>query len=324
MDDFIKHKPPLTVLIFDYYIYFIPWLMGLFSSVFAFLATLFFNAKLAQNTEIIAILNSGVSFKRFLKPYLLGASMLFLLFLLLNTQIIPRAEKRKLKFEDEWIHEKKQTENNNIYSMINDSSVIHMESFNYRDSVGFNVIIEGFTGSKLQSRVYAGRLIWNKEKQLWTLEGYRRRIFNENGSEIILKKEKLDTLLAIKPEEFVVRSKYISSMTNPELNEYIRKETEKGSPGITKYYVELYKRTSIPFAFYVLTIMAVAVSSRKTRGGIGFSLGVGVLITFTYLLFIQIFGTMGNSGVISPWIAVWTPTVIFLFIALILLKTAPK
>jgi lipopolysaccharide export system permease protein len=324
MDDFIKRKPPLTTLVFDYYIYFIPWFMGLFSSVFAFLATIFFNAKLAQNSEIIAILNSGAPYSRFLKPYLLGATILFVLFLILNTQVIPRAEKHKLKFEDDWIRERKQTENNNIYSMLNDSNIIHMESFNYTDSIGFNVVIEGFSGSKLQSRVYAGRILWDKQKQLWVLEGYRNRIINADGSDKIIKRERIDTTLSIKPDEFIVKDKYISSMTNPELNEFIRKETEKGTPGISKYYVELYKRTSIPFAFYVLTLMAVAVSSRKSRGGIGFSLGVGVIITFSYLLFIQVFSTMGNSGVISPILAVWLPTAVFMCIAVLLLKNAPK
>ncbi|MFN4083415.1 MAG: LptF/LptG family permease [Bacteroidia bacterium] len=324
MNDFIRRKPPLFVLIFDYYIYFIPWFMGLFSSVFAFLATLLFNAKLAQNSEIIAILNSGVKYPKFLKPYLLGATFLFLIFLLLNTHIIPRAEKYKLKFEDDWIHDRKPTENNNLYSMLNDSSVIHMESFNYTDSIGFNVVLECFSQSRLISRVYAGRLIWDKQKQIWSLEGYRNRIFNADGSEIILKRERLDTVLLIKPDEFIVKSKYISSMTNPELNEFIRKEVEKGSAGTGKYYVELYKRTSIPFAFYVLTIMAVAVSSSKSRGGMGFSLGLGVIITFVYLLFIQVFSTMGNSGVIPAWVAVWAPTFIFMLIALLLLRLAPK
>lgn len=323
IDDFIKRKPPLLVLIFDYYIYFIPWFMGLFSSVFAFLATLFFNAKLAQNTEIIAILNSGLNYKRFLKPYLLGAFVLCSLFLLLNTQIIPWADKHRLKFEDDWIHEKKQSQNNNIYSMMNDSNIIHMESFNYVDSVGFNVVIESLANGKLASRIYAGRILWNREKFNWTLEGVRMRIF-DGDNEALLKYNRLDTSLSLRPDEFIVKSNYISSMTNPELNAFIRKETDKGAAGVSKYYVELYKRTAIPFSFFVLTLLAVAVSSRKSRGGVGVHLGIGVVLTFTYLLFMQIFNTMGNTGVMAPWLAVWTPTFIFLVVALVLLKKAPK
>ncbi|MDP1727783.1 MAG: LptF/LptG family permease [Bacteroidota bacterium] len=323
MDDFIKRKPPLSVLIFDYYIYFIPYFMGLFSSVFIFLSTLFFNSKLAQNTEIIAILNSGLSYGRFLRPYMIGASILFITFIILNTRLIPICDHYRLKFEDDWIHDIRVTQSNNIYNMLNDSNIIHMESFNYSDSSGFNFNLEGFANGKLVERTFANRLLWNRSKQCWTLETYTRRLF-VNDREQILKGLKMDTVLYLKPDEFFVKTKYVSSMTNPELNAYIRKETDKGSPQVNKYKVELYKRTAIPVAFFVLTILAVAVSSGKSRGGVGVHLGVGLIITFTYLLVIQVFNTMGNTGVLPPWIAVWIPSIVFFAIALFMLKRSPK
>jgi lipopolysaccharide export system permease protein len=324
IDDFIKKKPPLSVLIFDYYIYFIPYFMGLFSAVFVFLGTLFFNSKLAQNTEIIAILNSGLPYTRFLKPYLLGSSVLFVVFLFLNTQILPICDKYRLKFEDDWIHDNVQTQNNNIFNMLDDNNIIHMESFNYKDSVGFNFTLEAFRDGKLIERTFANRLIWNKEKNCWTFEGYVRRLFNPLQKEFLVKGLKMDTTLKISPDEFIVKTNYVSSMTNPELNEYIRKETEKGNPKVGKYKVELYKRTIVPVSFFVLTLLAVAVSSRKSRGGTGFHLGIGIIVTFVYLLLIQIFNTMGNTGVMVPWVAVWIPTIVFFFVALFLLKRAPK
>lgn len=323
MDDFIKRKPPLSVLIFDYYIFFIPYFMGLFSSVFIFLSTLFFNSKMAQNTEIIAILNSGLTYPRFLKPYLLGASILFVFFMVMNTQFLPVCDKYRLEFEENWIREHKQTQNNNIYNMLNDSNLIHMESFNYIDSSGFNFNLESFANGKLVERTYANRIQWNRDKQCWTLEGYTRRIFSGNR-EFIFKGANMDTTIGLRPDEFFEKTKVVSSMTNPELNHYIRKETEKGNPKVSIFKVELYKRTVIPVAFYVLTILAVAVSSRKSRGGIGMHLGIGIALTFSYLLLIQIFNTAGNTGVLAPWLAVWIPPVIFLFIALYLLKKAPK
>jgi lipopolysaccharide export system permease protein len=323
MDDFIKRKPPLSVLIFDYYIWFIPYFMGLFSSVFIFLSTLFFNSKLAQNTEIIAILNSGLSYRRFLKPYLIGATILFVTFLVLNTQFLPICDRYRLEFEENWIREHKVTQNNNIYNMLNDSNLIHMESFNYVDSSGFNVNLESFVNGKLVDRIYANRLSWNRVKQCWTLEGYTRRVFTANR-EYISKGDKMDTVLSLKPDEFFEKTKVVSSMTNPELNNYIRKETEKGNAKVNIFKVELYKRTVIPIAFYILTILAVAVSSGKSRGGVGFHLGIGIALTFTYLLLIQIFNTAGNTGVLAPWIAVWIPPVLFFIIALVLLKRAPK
>jgi lipopolysaccharide export system permease protein len=323
MDDFIKRKPPLLVLIFDYYIWFIPYFMGMFSSVFIFLSTLFFNSKLAQNTEIIAILNSGLSYRRFLKPYLIGASLLFVLFMYLNTQFLPLCDKYRLDFEENWIRETKQTQNNNIFNMLNDSNLIHMESFNYIDSSGYNFNLESFSNGKLVERTYASRLVWNKQKQCWTLEGYTQRIFT-NNREIILKGQRKDTIIGLKPDAFFEKTKVVSSMTNPELNSYIRKETDKGNPKVNIFKVELYKRTVIPIAFFILTILAVAVSSGKSRGGVGVHLGIGIALTFTYLLLIQIFNTAGNTGVITPWIAVWIPPILFFCIALYLLNKAPK
>lgn len=323
MDDFIKRKPPLSVLIFDYYIWFIPYFMGMFSSVFIFLSTLFFNSKLAQNTEIIAILNSGLNYRRFLKPYLIGASFLFVLFMFLNTQFLPLCDKYRLEFEENWIRETKQTQNNNIFNMLNDSNLIHMESFNYVDSSGYNFNLESFANGRLIQRTFANRLLWNRTKQCWTLEGYTQRIFVGNR-EYILKGQKKDTILSLKPDEFFEKTKVVSSMTNPELNGYIRKETDKGNPKVSVFKVELYKRTVIPIAFFVLTILAVAVSSRKSRGGVGVHLGIGIGLTFTYLLLIQIFNTAGNTGVLTPWVAVWIPPILFFIIALYLLKKAPK
>jgi lipopolysaccharide export system permease protein len=207
MDDFIKRKPPLLVLIFDYYIWFIPYFMGMFSSVFIFLSTLFFNSKLAQNTEIIAILNSGLSYRRFLKPYLIGASLLFVLFMYLNTQFLPLCDKYRLDFEENWIRETKQTQNNNIFNMLNDSNLIHMESFNYIDSSGYNFNLESFANGKLVERTYASRLVWNKQKQCWTLEGYTQRIFT-NYREIILKGQRKDTIIGFNLTRFLKKQRW--------------------------------------------------------------------------------------------------------------------
>ncbi|MES2725738.1 MAG: LptF/LptG family permease [Bacteroidota bacterium] len=322
MDDYIKRKPPLSVLVFDYYIWFIPYFMGLFSPVFLFLSTIFFNSKQAQNTEIIAVLNSGAPYYRFLKPYILSSALLFVVFLLANMHLMPIADKHRLKFEDDWIHEKVVTQNNNIYYMINDSSVIHMESYNYLDSVGYNCTIEGYSKNKIYNRIFATRLLWNKTKQLWTLENVQQRLFIGND-EPLRKLASLDTILKIKPDEFVLKANYVSSMTNPELNEYIRKEKSKGAP-VHKFMVELYKRVAVPTSFFILTILAVAVSSKKSRGGTGAHIALGFALTITYLFLIQIFNVMGFTAVLPPTLAVWIPPAFFLIVALFLLKTAPK
>jgi lipopolysaccharide export system permease protein len=322
MDDYIKNKPPLSVLVFDYYIWFIPYFMGLFSPIFLFLSTIFFNSKLAQNTEIISILNSGSPYYKFLKPYLFSATILFVVFLLANMHLMPIADQHRLKFEDDWIHEKVATQNNNVYYMLNDSAVIHMESFNYSDSIGFNCSIESYVNNKIHNRVFASRLLWNKEKKMWSLENVQQRIF-EGDQEPVKKMAKLDTVLNIKPDEFVVKANYVTSMTNPELNNYIRKEKNKGAP-VHRFYVELYKRVAVPASFYILTILALAVSSKKSRGGTGMHIALGFGLTVSYLFLIQIFSVMGYSGVLAPVYAVWVPPFIFLIIAIVLLVKSPK
>jgi lipopolysaccharide export system permease protein len=323
LDDFLKKKPSLLIVIFDYYIYFLPYFFGMFSPIFVFLSALFFNSKLAQNSEIIAILNSGINYNRFLRPYLVSATILAATFLFLNTIAIPYCDKKRYEFEDKWIHDVLPTQNNNISSSIEPNTILHMESFNYVDSSGYNVSIEHFENNRIQQRVFASRLLWNKQKQQWQLEYYQRRLFN-NGKETVEKGRLLDTVLNIRPEEFILKTKYISSMTNPELNNFIRKEKDKGASNVSKYYVELYKRISTPFSFFILTLLAVAISSRKSRGGTGLHLGIGLFLTLSFLLVMQVFNTLGVTHVMPPAIAVWTPNLIFLVIALFMIKTTPK
>ncbi|MBP9185801.1 MAG: LptF/LptG family permease [Bacteroidia bacterium] len=323
IDDFLKRKPPFFVVVFDYYIYFLPYFFGMFSPIFVFLSAMFFNSKLAQNTEIIAILNSGISYRRFLRPYLISAGLLAAVFLYLNTMIIPYCDKKRYAFEEEWIKERKTTQSNNISFVVEPGTILHLESFNYIDSTGYNVSIERFENFRVSQRIFANRLLWNRETQNWRLEYYQRRLFKDS-IEIIEKGNFLDTTLRISPDEFIVKSQFVSSMTNPELNEYIRREKEKGSPNISKYYVELYKRIATPFSFFILTLLAVAISSKKSRGGTGVALGIGIFLTFTFLLVIQVFNTLGITHVLPPAIAVWTPNVMFLIVALIMTKLAPK
>lgn len=323
IDDFIKRKPALTAIIFDYYIYFLPWFYGLFGPLFVFLSCIFFNAKLAQNTEIIAILNSGPKYRNVLKPYLIVATILVGAFIFLNTYLIPICEKRKLAFEDEFIREKKTIQSQNLHVQIEPGTMLYIESFNYLDSTGTNLTLERFEKGKVVQRIFANRLLWNKDKGMWKFENYRQRVFTPDGEHLIKGNIK-DTTLPIRPSEFIIKSQYISAMINTELNDYIRGEREKGSSKLNEYYVELYKRIANAFSFIPLTLLAVAISSRKVRGGIGLHLGIGIFITLVYLLTVQIFKTLGVVNVIHPAVAVWLPVVIFSFLAMIMIYRAPK
>lgn len=323
IDDFIRHKPSLYVIIFDYYIWFVPYIITVLCPVFVFLSALFFNSKMAQNTEIIAILNSGINYRRFLWPYFVACSVLVALFLFFTTYLVPHADRKRYAFEDRWIHDKVDRQSDNINFQVEPGTVMHMESFNYTDSIGYNLSMERYEHNRISKRIFANKLIWNKKLGKWTLENYQQRIF-QDGNETVIKGASMDTVLNIKPDEFVVKTQYISSMTNPELNEYIRKEREKGSSLLNKYYVELYKRMAMPFSFYAVSLLAIAISSRKSRGGTGMHLGIGIFVTLTFLLMVQVFNTLGVSNVMPPAIAVWIPNVVFMIGAIFVARAVPK
>jgi lipopolysaccharide export system permease protein len=323
IDDFLKRKPSLYTLIFDYYIYFLPWFYGLFGPIFVFLSCLFFNSRLAQNTEIISILNTGTKYRYFLKPYILSVALLVILFIGLNTYIIPISEKHKLEFEEEWIREHKTTNAGNIYAQIQQGTFLYMESFNYLDSTGMNLSMERYENNRAVQRIFASRLVWNKDLQKWKLENYVQRIFHDS-TETIIRGAAKDTVLPIKPSEFIIKTKFISAMTNPELNDYIRKEREKGSSQLNTFYVELYRRIASAVSFIPLALLAVAISSQKRRGGMGLSLGIGIFITLAYLMLVQIFNTFGMNQVMHPMVAVWTPVIFFSLLAGYMLYKAPK
>ncbi len=323
IDDFIRHKPTLYNIVFDYYIWFVPYIVTILCPTFVFLSVIFFNSKMAQNTEIIAILNSGISYKRFLRPYFIACTILVVIFLISTTFFAPYCDKKRYAFEDVFVHGKVDVQSEHINCQIDQGTVMHMESFNYIDSIGFNLSMEHYETGRLTQRIFATRLIWNKTLNKWSLENYMQRIFTKD-QEYVLKGAIKDTVLNIKPEEFIVKTQYISSMNNPELNEYIRKEKDKGSPLINKYYVELYKRVAMPFSFYVVSLLAVAISSTKSRGGTGMHLGIGIFVTFTFLLIVQISNTLGVTNVLHPAVAVWLPNTLFLIGAIYVAKIAPK
>jgi len=323
IDDFLRKKPPVEAIIFDYYIYFLPWFYGLFGPIFVFLSCLFFNSRLSQNTEIIAILGSGVRYTRFLRPYFFATTVLVALFIFLNTTVIPVSDRHRYEFEDKYVKDKKKSSNNNIHVQIEPGTMLFIESFNYVDSSGFNLHMERIEDGKLVQRLKAGSIRWNKEKNMWSMINVMQRTFVNNG-ELIRQVNVLDTMLPIKPDEFIIKNEYISAMTNPELTEYIRKEIEKGSSSINAYQVELLRRTAGAISFFPLTLLAVAISSRKQRGGIGLNLGLGIFATLLYLLTVQVFHTFGINNVMAPVWAVWTPVVLFTVLAIYLLYKSPK
>jgi lipopolysaccharide export system permease protein len=323
LDDFIERKAPTKAIIFDYYLNFIPYFANLFAPLFVFISVIYFTARMAMDTEIIAILNSGVSFRRLLRPYLIASLALTALSFYLNGWLIPHSNKVKLAFENLYIKDPVKFEYRNIHRQIMPGVFIYFESFDNNSNIGYRFSLEKIEKGKRTFFLNSERMLWDSTTSKWRIENYYTRKITDD-KEILSSGFRLDTVLPITPANFKRRATAIQAMDTPALSEFINQERMEGSGYISTYLVEKYRRTAIPFATIVLTIIGVSLSSRKVRGGIGARLGAGIGLSFIYILFMQISNTFAINGSLSPLIAVWIPNVFFSGVALFLLKKSPK
>jgi lipopolysaccharide export system permease protein len=323
IDDFLESEAPLKAIIFDYYLNFIPFFANLFSPLFIFISVIFFTSKIADNTEVIAILNSGMSFWRLLLPYLIAAVFLASTSFVLGNFVIPPANKTRIDFENKYIKNKFRFRGKNIHLQLQKGQYAYMESYNSTKDIGYKFSLENIKNGKLQSKLNSNYIQWDSIAGKWQVNKWQIREFLEEG-EKLSKGERLDTLINLKPSDFKTRLSKVETMNYFELNDYIKDEEIKGTANIVYHKIEKNKRMAFPFASIILTIIGVAVASRKTRGGIGMHLGAGLLISFSYILFMQISTTYATNGNLSPALAVWLPNILYLFLGMFLVLKAPK
>lgn len=323
IDDFIEKDAPLRGIIFDYYINFIPYFGNLFSPLFTFVAVIFFTSKMANNTEVISILSSGISFNRFLRPFMLSAGLLAVLSFTLSNFIIPSANSERLEFENTYIKNPYKNRDKDIHMQIKPGQFIYMQSYNTKRNIGYKFSMEQFENNELQEKLFCNYIKWNETSENWTVHNYFIRKIDHLNEEII-EGDTLVLTINLHPNDFNVRRSMVETMNMFQLNDYIKDERMKGSKNLVFHIIEQQKRFAYPFATLILTIVAVAMASRKVRGGIGLHLGLGLLISFAYILFMQVSTTFATNGDLSPIIAVWIPNLLFASLGLYLLKKAPK
>lgn len=323
MRDFIERKAPVKGIIVDYYFNFIPYLVNQFSPLFVFIAVIFFTSKMASNSEIVAILSSGVSFKRLLRPYLMSAVVLAILSFYLNNFLIPDANKERLVFEEIYYRNKLRNDSHHIHLQITPNTYIYMTNYNVDLNMGINFSIETFENGELKYKLLSDNVRWDSIKNTWEISNYVERHLN-GLNETIATGYRKDTILNFTPEEFKRRDNFIETKNYFELNELIKEEKFKGSSYAIDCEIKKQERAAYPFATFVLTIIGVSLSSRKVRGGIGLHIGLGLLISFSYILFMQISSTFAKNSGIPAIIAVWMPNILYSILALYLLKKAPK
>lgn len=323
IDDFIEKDAPLNAIIFEYYLNFIPYFVNMFSSLFTFIAVVYFTSRMASNTEIVAILNAGISFWRFLLPYMISGVFLTVLSFGLMNYVIPYTNRDLRAFEKQYIKNPFKSNQMNLHMQLEPGTYVYIENFNSVNKIGYRFSLEKFDSTGLKLKLKAEMISWDSIQSRWKMTNYLIRKIQPQGESIYQGKE-TDTSMAFIPADFMVDIEDAKVMTYDQLNRFIEREEMRGSTLTGQFNLEKYKRLTFPFANLVLTFIGVALSSRKVRGGIGMHLGMGIGIAFTFILLLQVSSVFAVFGNLPAWIALWIPNIIYSVIAIILLRLAPK
>lgn len=324
IDRFINNKAPLKAIVFDYYLNFIPYYTNLFSPLFVFIAVIFFTSKLAENSEIIAMFSTGMSFKRLMVPYMISAAIISAVTFVLGTEVIPTGSVTRLRFEELYKKKKSADYARNIQLEVDTGVVAYMERYENYNKTGYRFSLDKFEDHKLVSHLTARRVTYDTASyHKWIIRDYMIREMR-GMKEVITRGERLDSIIKMEPQDFLITRGQQETMTSPQLREYIRKQKQRGFANIKEFEVEYHRRIAMSFAAFILTAIGLSLSSRKVKGGMGLHLGIGLALSFSYILFQTISATFAINGNMPPAIAVWIPNILYLFIAIYLYHKAPK
>jgi lipopolysaccharide export system permease protein len=319
----IENKVAFADILVYYGNFTIYWANLLFP-IFLFLSVIWFTSKLANNTEIIAILSSGISFNRFLRPYLVGATIVSIFALLMSFFIVPKASKGFLDFRYEYLKKNTQArETTDIFRQINKDEFIYLSNYNYLSKTGFNFTFEKFNDNVLEYKINANRIKYNEESKDYTMFGFTKRTIGK-VDDILESGDKKIRKFNFEPDDLTPVVYIAETMTITELNDFVSKEKRRGNSNINTYLVVFYKKFSLPISAFILTLIAVAVSFMKRRGGMGVNLAIGIVVAFTFIFFEKIFGILAEQSNMSPLFAVWFPNIVFGILAIYLLRNAKR
>lgn len=323
-DKFMSHNAPWSAIIFDYYLNFIPYFANLFSPLFVFISVIFFTSKLAENSEIIAMFSTGMSFKRMLRPYMVSAAIIAVVTFCLGAYVIPRGSVTRINFEDKYYKPRKMNTASNIQLEVDSGVIAYINRFESYSNTGYRFSLDKFEGKQLVSHLTARSITYDTSAvHRWTVKDYMIREM-KGMKETITRGARMDTTLFMEPADFLVMKNQQEMLTSPQLSEYIDRQKQRGFANIKEFEIEYHKRIAMSFASFILTLIGVSLSSRKTKGGMGLHLGIGLGLSFSYILFQTIASTFAINGNMPPAIAVWIPNILYAFIAFYLYQKAPK
>ena len=316
LDDFFENQVTVREIIFDYYLNFIPYFMNMFSPLFIFISVIFFTSKLAGDSEIIAILASGVSYHRLMWPYFFSALLLFVFSFWMTGYVIPPASEKMLTFQDKYIQHFSRENARNVQMEVEPGTILYIESFQKRTEMGYRASLEHFDGKKLTMRITADRIHYDSAYN-WHFDKYVRRDF-DGMRETLTRGNRLDTIIPVLPQELFYTAENAQMMPNGELRAYIDTQRRRGSGNVQAFETEWWKRWASPIGAFIMTLLGVTLSSKKVRGGMGKNLGIGLTLSALYILFSTVSTTFSVNGVMSPFMSVWLPNFIFLGIGIVL------
>lgn len=324
-DDFLQSGLSIWGVITKYYAGSIPFYVNMLSPLINFIAVIFFTANMADKTEIVPILSGGVSFNRFLRPYFISAFIIFSANLLSNLFILPETNKIKNKFENEVVKKNDPFVKVNIHMKVDSNTYIYIDNFDNRTNIGYRFALDKFNGDVLKKKLLADQIAYDSVKKVWKMTNYSVRDINGLKEKIIYASSKnKDTVLDMRPSDFSVYDNVYEALTTKELTENIKKERIRGSGIMNDLLFEQYKRWFQPLSAFILTLIGVALSSRKVRGGVGLPLGIGIILSFAYIVLNQFAKMFSTKGGFPPLLATLVPTIVFGLLGYYLLKRAPK
>ena len=324
IDDFVSKEAPLKAIIFDYYLNFIPYFMNMFSPLFVFITVIFFTSKMAANTEIVAILSCGISFHRMMLPYIFSATLIAIFSLVLNLFIIPNSNKELEEFNSKYMKNSYQGINRNIHYQISPGEFVYVESFSRWNNTAQKFTLERIQDNKLVSKLSAETAAWDSTFNGWTLKKYFIRDYTGALKDNIRSGARLDTVINLTVSDFYLKKNTVTTLSYKELDQMIETQKMRGDENVKYAQIEKHTRFALPFSAFILTIMGVALSSKKRRGGIGWNIGIGIALSFSYILFLRFSQMFVHTDFLPPGIALWVPNILYAIIAGFLYKIAPK
>ena len=324
IDDFIRLKAPLHDIIFVYYVNFVPFFMNQYSPMFVFLTVIFFTSKMTADSEVVAILSNGISYHRFALPYLISAIVIASASVVLGQWVLPHANGERVEFEQKYNRWAKVRLGHDMHYKLENDHLVYLESFSAYNNTAYNFTLEDLSGGRLKSKISAESAQYDTITGVWHLRNWMLREYDEGMRDHIRSGRQLDTTLSLTRDDFFMNKFTIQRLNKRELKHLIQAQKMRGDASVNRALIEMNNRYAMPFSTIVLTIIGLALCTKKKRGGMGFNLAAGTALAFSYVLFMQFSEMFVITDTLPANIAIWMPNVLYTIIAAVLYVKAPK